>query len=414
MDLDTFRKSVNDSMFETSSAFQKEILYKDLDLQELENSSALRACCVFMHYELVDAPAKCNTCKASCTLEQGRSSNELFWLCSQTRKKDHFKRHISIPCLPKVRTNNLLGFLHFVVFMLCNEKIKRIVEELKSAHGIARCTVFHWEKIYHEALSKYVKKKNLNKVGGNKERCAVDETAVGKVGRMVGKPASKKGSFVRAGDRIGAKRPCKTLWKPKAKAFPKAKAGSSKDKRSNKSTQWLWLAVQTGKDGQQPRSHKDGSKKVAMDVLPDASQAPKGKPRGEESLTTVFKSKLRKGTKVTADGWKSTTKVAKKLKMPIKTVNHNKEFRAADGTHTHDAESEVAKFKLWSRGKWSKVRTLNSKSSEKKQKVLKSHVDEYVAQSNLGIHMKLKMSDLMEAFRLNDGGRRYKPVKMCC
>ena len=49
-----------------------------------------------------------------------------------------------------------------------------------------------------------------------------------------------------------------------------------------------------------------------------------------------------------------------------------------------------------------------------KQKVLKSHVDEYVAQSNLGIHMKLKMSDLMEAFRLNDGGRRYKPVKMCC
>ena len=74
MDLDTFRKSVNDSMFETSSAFQKEILYKDLDLQELENSSALRACCVFMHYELVDAPAKCNTCKAGCTLEQGRSS----------------------------------------------------------------------------------------------------------------------------------------------------------------------------------------------------------------------------------------------------------------------------------------------------------------------------------------------------
>ena len=62
----------------------------------------------------------------------------------------------------------------------------------------------------------------------------------------------------------------KTIWKPKAKAFPKSKAGSSKDKRSNKSTQWLWLAVQTGKDGQQPRSHKVGNKRVAMDVLPDA------------------------------------------------------------------------------------------------------------------------------------------------
>ena len=62
----------------------------------------------------------------------------------------------------------------------------------------------------------------------------------------------------------------KTIWKPKAKAFPKSKAGSSKDKRSNKSTQWLWLAVQTPKDGQQPRSHKVGNKRVAMDVLPDA------------------------------------------------------------------------------------------------------------------------------------------------
>ena len=241
MDLDTFRKSVNNSMFEISSAFQKEILYKNLDLQELENSSALRACCVFMHYKFVDAPAKCNICKASCTLEQGRNSNEFFWLCSQNRKKEHFKRHISIPCLPKVHTNNLLGFLHFVVFMLCNEKIKRIVEELKSAHGIARCTVFHWEKIYHEALSKYVKKKNLNKVGGNKERCAVDETAVGKVGRMVGKPASKKGSFVRAANRIWAKRPCKTLWKPKAKAFPKAKAGSSRHPRENQEERNPWL-----------------------------------------------------------------------------------------------------------------------------------------------------------------------------
>ena len=126
------------------------------------------------------------------------------------------------------------------------------------------------EDIYYESLSKFVKKKRLNKIGGNKERCAVDETAVGRVGRMVGKPASKRGSYIRAADRIATRRPCKTIWKPKTKAFPKSKAGSSKDKRSNKSTQWLWLAVQTGKDGQQPRSHKVGNKRVAMDVLPDA------------------------------------------------------------------------------------------------------------------------------------------------
>jgi hypothetical protein len=154
------------------------------------------------------------------------------------------------------------------------------------------------EDIYYESLSKFVKKKRLNKIGGNKERCAVDETAVGRVGRMVGKPASKRGSYIRAADRIATRRPCKTIWKPKAKAFPKSKAGSSKDKRSNKSTQWLWLAVQTGKDGQQPRSHKVGNKRVAMDVLPDASRAPKGKPRGEESLSKSFKADFERAPKL--------------------------------------------------------------------------------------------------------------------
>ena len=82
MDMDTFRKTLDDSMFSTSSSFQKEIMYKDLDCQEFEDSAALRAMCVFMHCELVDAPIKCSVCKASCTLVQGRSANELLWLCN--------------------------------------------------------------------------------------------------------------------------------------------------------------------------------------------------------------------------------------------------------------------------------------------------------------------------------------------
>ena len=91
--------------------------------------------------------------------------------------------------------------------MLCNEKISRIVEEMKSAHGVGRNSIFNWEKIYHTALSKFVKKKKLNLVGGKKERYAVDELAIGKMGHMVGKPASKRGIFVRAANRIRAKRP---------------------------------------------------------------------------------------------------------------------------------------------------------------------------------------------------------------
>jgi len=74
--------------------------------------------------------------------------------------------------------------------------------------------------IYYESLSKFVKKKRLNKIGGNKERCAVDETAVGRVGRMVGKPASKRGSYIRAADRIATRRPCKTTTLHAAACFP--------------------------------------------------------------------------------------------------------------------------------------------------------------------------------------------------
>ena len=282
-------------MFVTSSAFQKEVLYRTLDFPELEESSALRACCVFMHYELVDIPAKCKMCKADLAPEQGRSSNELFWLCSENRTSSTSSNTCLFHACQKYAPTTfwVFQFLHSVVFMLCNKKISRIVEELESAHGTTRSTFFCWEKIYHEALSNYVKKRGLNKVGGKNERYPVDETAVGKVGRMVGKPASKKGSFVRAADRIHARRPCKTIWKPKAKAFPKAKPGSLPRTSAATSllvTQWLWLAVQTGKDGQQPRSHKDGNKKVAMDVLPDDSQAPKGKSRGEEYLTRVIES----------------------------------------------------------------------------------------------------------------------------
>ena len=54
-----------------------------------------------------------------------------------------------------------------------------------------------------------------------------------------------------------------------------------------------------------------------MDVLPNASQAPKGKPRGAEPLSQVLARKLQKGTKITADGWKALATAAKNLKMPV-------------------------------------------------------------------------------------------------
>ena len=413
MDLNQFCQSITDDCFTSSATFQKDVVYSRLDLQELGDSPTLRALCVLMHYGMVDVPDKCETCGAKCSLVQtARYPDELMWLCNENRSKSHFKKTLSVPAI-EVRNNKLLPFLHCLVFMMCNERVGRIQEELDAARGCKRNSIFNWQKLYHQAISKLVSKKGLNKIGGEKERCAIDETAIGKVGRMVGKPPQKAGTFARGADRIKARRPCKTLWKPKAKPFPTRKAGSSRDKRANKATQWIWLGVQCGKGGQQPRSHAAGSKRVAMSVLPDAPSAPAKKPRGAESLTQVLKARLRSKTKLSADGWKGTEKAAANLKLPVKVVNHNKTFRAADGTHTNDVESEIAKFKLWPRGKWAKVRTLNSHCSEKKQTALKSHLDEYVAQTNLGTGMRLRMSQVMYAFRLLDTAKKYPHVDLC-
>ena len=218
--------------------------------------------------------------------------DELMWICNDTRSKGHFKKTLHVPAI-EVRNNKLLPFLHFLVFMICNERLGRIVEELKAAHGIHESTIYVWQKLYHKAVSKLVTKKSVNKIGGNNERCAVDETAVGKVGKMVGKPPQRVGAFQRG------------------------------------------------------------------------------------------------------------------------ALRNDKSFRAADGTHTNDVESEVARFKLWSRGKWAKVRTVNSRCSNKKQATLKSHVNEYVAQTKLGTNMRLSMSQVMYGFRLLDTGRKYPGVDLC-
>ena len=76
-----------------------------------------------------------------------------------------------------------MAFLHFLVFMKCNEKLKRIKEELRDAHGTEDYAVQKWQQytiIYHECLKSYMEHHDINKLGGSK-RCAVDETVVGKV-----------------------------------------------------------------------------------------------------------------------------------------------------------------------------------------------------------------------------------------
>lgn len=184
--MDDFRKTPDDCMFMIFVSFQKE-MHTPLGCQELENSHTLRVLCVFMHYGVLNVPVQSSVCKVPCTLEQGRNANELSWLCTEKRSLNQFKQHFFVPCLPKDRNNCRLVFLHFCVLILRNEKIKHTAENLNTANGTGKGSVSGWKRIQHDAVSKFVKK-NFEQGRDNKERRAVDELAVGKVGSMVGKP----------------------------------------------------------------------------------------------------------------------------------------------------------------------------------------------------------------------------------
>ena len=81
------------------------------------------------------------------------------------------------------------------------------------------------------------------------------------------------------------------------------------------------------------------------------------------------------------------------------TCNHAQNFRnKKTGVHSNDAESEMARFKKWTRSKWTATRTVNSKSAAKKKAHLHKHVQEYILQTNLGKDMAVTMSTLVAAF----------------
>ena len=47
---------------------------------------------------MVEAPAKCDTCGARCTLIQAaRSPDELMWICNDNSSKGHFKKTLHAP-----------------------------------------------------------------------------------------------------------------------------------------------------------------------------------------------------------------------------------------------------------------------------------------------------------------------------
>ena len=75
---------------------------------------------------------------------------------------------------------------------------------------------------------------------------------------------------------------------------------------------WVWLAVVVGK-GRAVYTHENGKKRIAHQVIPRASEAPGGKPRGFASMKRVIKTFIKPKSFLVFDGWKSTKKAVVRL-----------------------------------------------------------------------------------------------------
>ena len=444
MDLKKFRRNISGNAFSCASSFLHHVRYSEFPTKkEAEGEKkyhdclALRAILVFADHAALQCYQKCPECRGEAALCQERrdESWRFAWTCNSWKGRKCWSEAAGAGgVLSSLRVNSYFPFLHFVLLMTKDYRMKNIYEEMEGAYGVNQKAVDSWKKTYQSALQRYVDEVDGTKVGDIAEVVAVDETAIcrddSKISKPIGfkpKPRTigshkrnpllkkvepgrtqwksvKKTSLKKATAKTCMKKRAKKTGQKKRTRYYKPKAGTQDDKRKSR---WLWAAVECGSKSTGKKSHKLGNKRISMGLLPRAADAPDGKPRGTKSLTPVLRERVAKGSAIVADKWLATEAAAKKANLKVKgTVNHNKGFRnPVTGVHTNDVESEFARLKLFLRSKFGYVRSSNSTDVARKDEVLLLNVAEYVFYTNVG----RDMASIMSAFR-HAGGVSGKPI----
>ena len=413
LNLTKWISNVKEDWFSSTSSFHKNFMHRDIlkvdgkrgrvTFRVNTDSHSLRALLVFMKFGALQAYQKCPVCKKSTKFQQSHNTcndNDRYQIiCASYHGKECWQTAVtSSGILHQMRSSDYAPFLHFVLLMKSDYRMKMIYQELYDHAGIRQSTVDRWKVKYQESLEKYLLEVDAMEVGGNKEVVALDESAIGKDYSKVNKPkyVKNKPRRIHQGRHNPLLKkviPGMTMWKRPAMAVKKRPAtrtgkkivrNPSKDKRSN--SRWLWTAVECGKEGGQKKSHKNHTKRIAMTLLPRKADAPENKPRGKESLLKVMQKHLMKKSLTVADDWTATPVAVKAAGSIVKgTVNHTKNWRNPDtGVHSNDAESEFARFKLFLRVKYDFVRMNNSKDKARKDRALELKLAEYVFYTNVG------------------------------
>ena len=126
------------------------------------------------------------------------------------------------------------------------------------------------------------------------------------------------------------------------------------DTRSN--GKWLWAAVTVGR-GLEVFTHENEKKRFTFRFLPKKADAQQEKPRGFDEIRDTIKARIKPGSILVNDKWKSTVKAVESLGFKhAPPINHSVEFRdRVTGFHSNDIESENNRLKHWSRIRYGRL-----------------------------------------------------------
>ena len=134
-------------------------------------------------------------------------------------------------------------------------------------------------------------------------------------------------------------------------------AGTDKDRRKN--GRWLFLAIPVGKGTERHSdTHENGKKRLAWEILPRRADAPKGKPRGFDSMKATVAECITKKPFLVFDGLTSVASAVQSLGYKhAPPVKHDEGWRDRQtGFHSNGCESGNSRFKTWLRSSYTRLR----------------------------------------------------------
>ena len=405
-----WQKGMCDEWFASNTAFVTHIVQQPLIMPEtLDDNVTVRAIAVFLRYGVANSVSKCNKCGGKVRLEMrtSRGWTTYGWTCCASGHK-HMEEQVNVHgFLVHIPINSWMPFLHYINLLRLGRNNAEANQELTAGYGnMSRHTFTAWRSLYQQALGKALPELDAVQVGGRNEVVVMDETVVGvhaKDGWSLNtKGIGKRGATARRASRRTTKslvlkghlkrlpartigrgeqaqsKSCNLRKKPAAATVVKKPAGHvfkkpAAQRNLKNNGRWLWLAIAVGK-GKTVYTHANKLKRVSYRLLPCASDAQHRKPRGFAELSDTIVERVRKGSFLVYDGWKSTEAAvqANGYKHAPPVIHEGMYRDATTGFHTNDAESENFRVKRWSRHRYGRL------------SLTVDDMDEYVFYTNVG------------------------------